>query len=200
MEKNCLNIILIEDSERHAKGIENAYRKAVEVMQHANVLKKDLGLDDVCIEWIEGKKTEVMRNNDKFSFYDDTIYADIQAKITNNQKENICTGILLDVSLSKEEYEKASINDYSGFIMARKIYEEFDSCTGIYIVTSIREFSSQVLRLMGTRELAKRYISKDLVTEYQSYGAIARTIYYMFKKENLNEKMEDGIDQLSGQY
>ena len=82
---------------------------------------------------------------------------------------------------------------------SRKIYEKFDSDAGIYIVTSIREFGSQVLRLMGTQELVKRYVSKDLVTEYPSYGVIARTIRYMYCKDILDERKEDEIDCLSEQ-
>ncbi len=163
------------------------------------LLKAYLGPAEVTVEWLKGTKQEKMRNDDTFLFYENTIYNDLRKRIASDKKKNIRTGILLDVSLSKEEYEKASVNDYSGFTMARKIYEEFDSHTGIYIVTSIREFSSQVLRLMGTKELVKRYVSKDLVTEYPSYGVIARTIRYMFSKEALDERKEDEIDRLSEQ-
>ena len=111
-------------------------------------------------------------------------------------KEGIRTGILLDVSLSKEEYDKASVNDYSGFKMAREIYERFDEEAGIYIITAIREFSSQVLSLMGTKELIERHISKDLVTEYPSYGTMARTIRFMYDKTELKETEEDQFDCL----
>lgn len=200
MEKKYLHIVVVEDSEKHAQGIVASYQHAVKAMQKANLLKEYLGPEDVSVEWIKGKKPETMRNDDKFWFYDDNIYSELQKKITYYKKRNTSMGILLDVSLSKEEYEKASVNDYSGFTMAREIYEKFESAAGIYIVTSIREFSSQVLRLMGTRELARRYVSKDLVTEYPSYGVIARTIRYMYNKETLDEKKEDTIDQLSEQY
>lgn len=199
MEREHLNILVIEDSKKHAEGIVKAYEQAVKAIKAKKLLKAYLGPAEVTVEWLKGTKQEKMRNDDTFLFYEATIYNDLRKKIAADKKKNIRTGILLDVSLSKEEYEKASVNDYSGFTMARKIYEEFDSHTGIYIVTSIREFSSQVLRLMGTKELVKRYVSKDLVTEYPSYGVIARTIRYMFSGEALDERKEDEIDCLSEQ-
>lgn len=199
MGKECLNILVIEDSGKHAEGIIKSYERAVKAIEDNRLLKEYLGPGKVTVEWLKGSKQETMRNDDTFWFYEDTIYSDIQKRIASDKKRNKCTGILLDVSLSKEEYEKASVNDYSGFTMARKIYEKFDSEAGIYIVTSIREFGSQVLRLMGTQELVKRYVSKDLVTEYPSYGVIARTIRYMYCKEILDEKKEDEIDCLSEQ-
>lgn len=199
MKEGRLDIMVVEDSEKHAKGMVMAYQKAVKVMGEKHILKERLGLEEVTVEWEKGTKQETVRNDDKFLFYDEEIFEKIEKRITDNRKENIYTGILLDVSLSKEEYEKASVNDYSGFTMARKIYEKFDNRAGIYIVTSIREFGPQVLRLMGTKELIKRYVSKDLVTEYLSYGVIARTIYYMFNKTDLGEKEEDEIDQLCEQ-
>lgn len=199
MEKEQLNILVIEDSKKHAEGMVKSYERAVKAIDKQNLLKEYLGPKEVTVEWLKGTKQETMRNDDTFFFYDDSIYSELRKRIASDKKKNMRTGILLDVSLSKEEYEKASVNDYSGFTMARKIYEDFDSAAGIYIVTSIREFSSQVLRLMGTQELVRRYVSKDLVTEYPSYGVIARTIRYMYCKEPLDEKKEDDIDQLSQQ-
>lgn len=202
MEK-YLNILLIEDSEKHAKGIVSSYKRAVKEIEKKKLLEEYLGPRKVSIEWIKGTKRE-KRRNDTFWFYEDAVYSEIEKRIKSDKEKNICTGILLDISLSKEEYEKASVNDYSGFTMARKIYEQFDSEARksdseaqIYIVTSIREFSSQVLRLMGTQELAKRYVSKALVTEYPSYGVIARTIRYMYQRDTLDEIKEDEIDCLS---
>lgn len=200
MGREDLNILVIEDSKKHAEGIVKTYKQAVETIKAKKLLKAYLGPAEVSVEWLKGTKQETMRNDDTFLFYDpDIVYSDLRKKINADKKKNIRTGILLDVSLSKEEYDKASVNDYSGFTMARKIYEEFDSLAGIYIVTSIREFSSQVLRLMGTKELVGRYVSKDLVTEYPSYGVIARTIRYMFCGDTLDERKEDEIDCLSEQ-
>lgn len=199
MKMKCLDIIVVEDSEKHAKGIVDAYRGAVGVMSEKKILEKHLGLEKVTIDWEKGTKQETVRNDDRFLFYEEEIFEKLDKKINENNKKNICTGILLDVSLSKEEYEKASVNDYSGYTVARKIYEKFDERAGIYIVTSIREFGPQVMRLMGTKELIKRYVSKDLVTEYLSYGVIARTIYYMSWRKVLDEKEEDEIDQLCEQ-
>lgn len=192
-----LHIVVIEDSEKHATGIVSSYRQAIRRIEENGLLKKDLGFDEVTIDWLKGKKSEHMRNEEEFWFYDENITTQIENIFVENEKNNIRTGILLDVALSKEEYEKASVNDYSGFKIAREIYEKFHEKIGIYIVTSIREFSSQVLSLMGTRELIKRYVSKDLVTEYPSYGVIARTIRFMHNGEELDEKEEDRIDQLT---
>lgn len=192
-----LHIVVIEDSEKHATGIVSSYQKAIREISEKGLLKEYLGFDEVSIEWLKGTKPERMRNDEKFWFYEGDIYTQIEDIIVQNKKNNIRTGILLDVALSKEEYEKASVNDYSGFKIAREIYEKFHEKAGIYIVTSIREFSSQVLSLMGTRELIKRYVSKDLVTEYPSYGVIARTIRFMHNGEELDEKEEDRIDQLT---
>lgn len=199
MGKEYLNILVIEDSKKHAEGMVRSYECAVEAIKKKKLLEEYLGPKDITVEWIKGTQQEIMRNDDTFCFYDDAIESELRKKIASGKRKNTRTGILLDVSLSKEEYEKASVNDYSGFTMARKIYEKFDSAAGIYIVTSIREFSSQVLRLMGTQELARRYVSKDLVTEYPSYGVIARTIRYMYCGEILDEKKEDAIDCLSEQ-
>lgn len=192
-----LNIVVIEDSEKHATGIVESYQKAVKAISEKGLLKEYLKFDSVSVEWMRGKKQEIVRNHEKFWYYDESIYDELEKKIGQNQKDGIRTGILLDVSLSKEEYSKASVNDYSGFKIAREIYEKFDEKAGIYIVTSIREFSAQVLSLMGTKELIKRYISKALVTEYPSYGAMARTIRYMYDGQELGEKEEDTLDALS---
>lgn len=199
MGKEYLNILVIEDSKKHAEEIVKSYENAVKAIEENGLLKEYLGPKGVTVEWIQGTNQEKMRNDDTFLFYDDNIYSELRKRITNSKKKNTRIGILLDVSLSKEEYDKASVNDYSGFTMARKIYKEFDSDAGIYIVTSIREFSSQVLRLMGTQELVRRYVSKDLVTEYPSYGVIARTIRFMHCRDILDEKKEDEIDCLSEQ-
>lgn len=199
MGKESLNILVIEDSRKHAEGMKKSYECAVKAIESKNLLKEYLGPSKVTVEWLKGSKQETMRNDDTFWFYEDTVISEIRKRIASDKKENARTGILLDVSLSKEEYEKASVNDYSGFTLARKIYEDFDSDAGIYIVTSIREFGSQVLRLMGTQELVRRYVSKDLVTEYPSYGVIARTIRYMYCKDILDERKEDEIDCLSEQ-
>lgn len=196
MSEAYLDIIIVEDSEKHAKGIEGAYLKVVGVMKKKGILKEHLGIDKVTVRWEKGTKAETVRNGEKFFFYEEEIIEKMNKIILENSRKCIGTGILLDVSLSKEEYEKASVNDYSGFTLARKIYEKFDEKAGIYIVTSIREFGPQVMRLMGTRELIRRYVSKDLVTEYLSCGVIARTIYYMFHKKALDEREEDTIDRL----
>lgn len=197
MGREYLNILVIEDSKKHAEGMVRSYVRAVKAIEEKNLLKEYLGPKEITVEWLKGTQRETMRNDDTFWFYDDAIESELRKRIASDKRKNTRTGILLDVSLSKEEYEKASVNDYSGFTMARKIYEQFDSAAGIYIVTSIREFSSQVLRLMGTQELARRYVSKDLVTEYPSYGVIARTIRYMYCGETLDERKEDEIDRLS---
>lgn len=199
MGKEYLNILVIEDSKKHAEGMVKSYECAVKAIKEKKLLEEYLGPSEITVEWIKGTQQETVRNDDPFWFYDDTIESELSKRIASGRRKNTRTGILLDVSLSKEEYEKASVNDYSGFTMARKIYEKFDSVAGIYIVTSIREFSSQVLRLMGTQELARRYVSKDLVTEYPSYGVIARTIRYMYCRDVLDEKIEDEIDCLSEQ-
>lgn len=193
---DVLDILVIEDSENHAKAILKTYEKLIGVLKEKNLLKHYLGYDNVTIRWEEGTDKEVLRNRERYSFYDESIYTVIRDTIVDNRSKGINTGILLDVSLSKEEYEKASVNDYSGYVIARNIFEEFDEQAGIYIITSIREFSSQVLSLMGTSELIRRYVSKALITEYPSYGAVARTIKYMHGKEVLSEQEEDAIEKL----
>lgn len=191
-----LNILVVEDSDKHANGIVTSYQKVIARIMSEKQLKELLGFDEISVEWLKGKKPETKRNDEKFWFYDDSIYGEIDKKIEDNLKEGVRTGILLDVSLSREEYDKASVNDYSGFKIAREIYERFDKKAGIYIITAIREFSSQVLSLMGTKELIERHISKDLVTEYPSYGTIARTIRFMYDKKELEETEEDQFDSL----
>ena len=124
MEK--LNIILIEDSEKQANAIIDGYKKAIKVMKDKGGLQKTLGLEEAVIEWMPGKEKARMRNDEQHFFYDGTIMKDIRQKIEENRKEDIKTGILLDIALSREEYDKASFNDYVGYKIARKIYETFD--------------------------------------------------------------------------
>lgn len=194
MEK--LNIILIEDSEKQANAIIDGYKKAIKVMKDKGGLQKTLGLEEAVIEWMPGKEKARMRNDEQHFFYDGTIMKDIRQKIEENRKEDIKTGILLDIALSREEYDKASFNDYVGYKIARKIYETFDEEARVYIITSIREFGSQVLSLMGDKSLLQRYVSKTLVTECSSCGAVARTIKYMADGEKLGEKEEAELDKL----
>lgn len=196
MELSKLNILLIEDSEKQAEKIRKSYQEAVEkISEQEGWMEKYLGIREVQIDWVQGKNKETKRNNEKFFFYNDSVYGEIEKRIRQNEGK-MKTGILLDVSLSKEEYEKASVNDYLGFKMARTIYERFDKDAPVYVVTSIREFSSQVLSLMGSKELIERYVSKALVMEYPSYGVIARTIRYMSDGGELSEREEDDLDSL----
>lgn len=194
MEK--LNIILIEDSKKQAKLIKAGYEKAIKAMKDKGDLQEKLKLDEVIIEWVCGEEKAKMRNDEEYFFYDDTIIKKIRQKINDNKKKDIKTGILLDIALSREEYDKASFNDYVGYKIARKIYETFDEEAHVYIITSIREFGSQVLSLMGDKSLLQRYVSKTLVTECLSCGAIARTIKYMADKGVLGEKEEAELDKL----
>ncbi|MCI9437554.1 MAG: hypothetical protein HFH85_10350 [Lachnospiraceae bacterium] len=190
-----MEIMVVEDSVRHAEAIVESYKEAIDKIKQKGLLEK-LGPLDVEITWLQGKKADSMRNNEKYLFYDENICVEIAKNIDQNTKKGIRTGILLDVALSREEYDKASVNDYSGFKIAREIYEKFHDNAGIYIVTSIREFSSQILSLMGTRDLVQRYISKALVTEYPSCGAIGRTIGFMYDERILEEEVEDELDEL----
>lgn len=194
-----LNIILIEDKEKDANAIKETYQKAVCVIKEKQKLENYLGFSDVTITWLKGgaKEEKVKRTGETYCFYDENICTRIQELIDKNQQAEFCTGILLDVSLSKAEFEKSAVNDYSDFKIARMIYENFDEQAPIYVVTNIREFGSQVLNLMGTKELIRRYISKALIIDYPSYGAIARTIKYMNDKSELNEEEEDEIDSWS---
>ncbi len=194
MEK--LNIILIEDSKKQANAIIAGYEKAIKAMKDKGHLQAKLGLSEAVIEWMRGKEKVRMRNDEQYIFYDDAIIKNIRQKINDNKKKKIKTGILLDIALSREEYDKASFNDYIGFKVARKIYETFDEEAHVYIITSIREFGSQVLSLMGDKRLLQRYVSKTLVTECSSCGAIARTIKYMADGKDLDEKEEAELDQL----
>lgn len=195
---NELFIIIIEDSEKHAIGIKDSYEKMVSMLEEKGALKEYLSFDKIHVEWLKGKKKETVRNEEKYWFYDESIYHELDEKIKNNEEKGVCTGILLDVALSKEEYDKASVNDYSGFKIGKEIYRRFREKAGIYVITSIREFSSQVLSLMGARELIQRYVSKDLVTEYPSYGAMARTIWYMENREIGDDKeLEQREDEVN---
>lgn len=194
MEK--LNIILIEDSKKQAKAIKAGYEKAIKAMKDKGDLQAKLGLDEVDIEWMPGERRARMRNDEQYFFYDDTIINKIRQKINDNKQGDIKTGILLDIALSREEYDKASFNDYVGYKIAREIYETFDEEAHVYIITSIREFGSQVLSLVGDKSLLQRYVSKTLVTECSSCGAIARTIKYMVDGKELGEKEETELDKL----
>lgn len=196
LEMQELKIILIEDKEKDAKEIENIYREAFESIKKRGLLEY-FGCQKVTIEWMKGKGKEVQKRNEKYCFYDEKIYEDIKTYIEENSGEEVRIGILLDVSLSEEEFENSAVNDYSNFKIARTIYEKFHEEAHIYVITSIRDFSSQVLNLMGTKELLERYVSKALLIDYPSYGTIARTIKYMYGGEKLEEEREDEIDQLS---
>ena len=194
-----LNIILIEDKEKDANAIKETYQKAVSVIKEKQKLENYLGFSDVTITWLQGgaKTQKVNRKGETYYFYDENICTKIQEQLVKNREDEICTGVLLDVSLSEAEFEKSAVNDYSDFKIAKMIYERFDEHAPIYVVTNIREFGSQVLNLMGTKELIRRYISKALIIDYPSYGTIARTIKYMNGKSELDEKIEDEIDSWS---
>lgn len=90
------------------------------------------------------------------------------------------------------------MNDYFDFKIAKEIYRRYSEQAKIYVITSIREFSARVLSLMGTKDLIQRYVSKDLVTEYPSYGAMARTIWYMEEGEEIfnDERLDQREDEV----
>lgn len=194
-----LCIIIIEDSEKHAIGIKDSYEKMIKNMEEKGFLQKYFSSERIFIEWMKGRKKETERNGEEYWFYDESIYREIEEKITGNADKNMRTGILLDVALSKEEYDKASVNDYFDFKIAKEIYRRFSEQANIYVITSIREFSARVLSLMGTKDLIQRYVSKDLVTEYPSYGAMARTIWYMEEGEKVfdNARLDKREDEVA---
>lgn len=190
-----LKILLIEDKEADAGKMLEQYRKVIKMIGEKGKMQEYLGTDSIEIEWLPGKQESTERNGEKHFFYDESICNEISCKIEENEKKCIVTGILLDPTLSKEELDKASLGIYVGYKIARDIYEKFKEKAHIFVATQIRDFSSQVMGLMGDKELQTRYLNKHLIIEYPTNGAIARSIRYMCDEEFLTEEQEDYLNQ-----
>lgn len=191
-----LMILVIEDKEKDAGEIVKQYRKVIEVIGRKKNPEQYLGTGNISVEWLRGSQESTERNGEKHYFYEESICGVIGEKIQENKERDIRTGILLDPTLSKEELDKASLGIYVGYKIAREIYKQFDSEARIFVATQIRDFSSQVMGLMGTKELQTRYLNKHLIMEYPTIGAIARSIYYMYDGKFLSEQQEDELNQL----
>lgn len=185
-------ILIIEDCIEQANRIRDEYEKVIKELN--NTPYKWWGEEEIKIDIFQESQNKKKKNDKEYSFYTDNIYKILEDRIKENKNNSKRTGILLDVSLSEKEYDKAAVNDYTGFEIAKTICEKFQKKTHIYVITSIREFGSQVLSLMGSADFLQRYISKALVIEYPSYGAIARSLYYMMKGQVLSEEEEDKIE------
>lgn len=190
-----LKILLIEDKEADAEKMLEQYRKVIQLIEEKDKMQEYLGTCSVELEWLPGKLVSTERNGEKHFFYDESICDEIGRKIEENEMKRSVTGILLDPTLSKEELDKASLGIYIGYKIAREIYEKFKEKSHIFVATQIRDFSSQVMGLMGDKELQTRYLNKHLIIEYPTNGAIARSIRYMCDGEFLTEEQEDYLNQ-----
>lgn len=196
-----LEVVIIEDSEKQAIEIKQAYENCVQMLEQNNRLEDFISAKKVNIEWFNtGRRTKI-GGKDIHRFYDESVYDKLATKLEEVQKKsNSKLGILLDVALSRDEFKKVNLNDFTDYKIAKGIYEQFKEDAGIYIITSIRNYSSYVLSLMGTKDLQKRYITKSLICEYPLFGAIARTLRYMNTGDSLTEEQEDEINEMASKY
>lgn len=81
-----MEIMVVEDSVRHAEAIVESYKEAIDKIKQKGLLEK-LGPLDVEITWLQGKKADSMRNNEKYLFYDENICVEIAKNIDQNTKK-----------------------------------------------------------------------------------------------------------------
>lgn len=150
--------------------IEDELLEAEEIVASVKELFKNETVHHFEIEHLPGQGGEVTLRDRNYLFYNDSIIQDIQGRIDNCEK-GTTIGLLLDVVLTEEELDSKYKNFYPEVKVARKIYDAFQDKIPIYIVTSVPNFFTHSVKIMGV-ELSDQFILKDVLLKYRTQSTI----------------------------
>lgn len=189
---DVLGIILLEDSVNDGEMIRKELKTTIEQLKKWKIMH-EMGFSDAKIEWVCGSDKENKREKRYRHFIkDDLIKLDNKIKEMESKFSHV--GILMDVILTREEQDRADINDFSSVAFSKQIMDTYEQEYNIYIVTGIRNFGSRAWGIYGRENMVERYILKGLINEYPSRKAMAGALYWLYHKEKLPERIADMIE------
>ncbi len=154
--RKSYKIFLIEDCLEHANEtiriLNNAAGKYAEEYEFK-------------FEWLQGTSEPEDVEHEKHIFYDSEIVGRLAEKIKEGKSKGECTGILLDIMLTKEDIEKTLKSYYAYASISRDIYYRFNREIPIYIISTSSSFGGQSSVIMGT----------DLSNQFVKYGDLKKT-------------------------
>lgn len=188
-----LVVLMIEDNIEQMKEMEKKIEDTYSELKEKDIIKlSDVGFDALKIEKVWGNGS----GNIKFRSYDDGIISELLGRVKAVQEAGDIAGVFLDSVLNMSELEAIGINDYANIKLARKILEECEkNKVNVYVVSSIGNFDTSSLRIMG-RSMEGQYIPKSLLLEYPSQKAIYKIFYYLGNGEPVEqEKLDEVFEQ-----
>lgn len=190
MEKK-LEILVVEDEEKNANSVEQAFRDTVDKLKEWNLLDK-MGFQNISLKWIPGTD-KVTKRGKEYLFYTDQVLDELEEKIAEKTEGEI--GILLDVVLTREEQERCNVNDFSRIELSRKIYDRFEGKCNLYLITGLRSFGTLAWGIFEKEGLKDRYIPRELVGDYMSRMAISQALYWLNSGEKISEELLKIIEE-----
>lgn len=186
-----LKILLIEDKVNDVEMIKRRFNETVEWLRDKSFLC-EMKFDTVFIEHIKGTVKKRHKEEQHF-YYSDAVVAIVQDALENIELgEKIC--ILTDVLLTKEDDEKARVNNFDEISLVKKICDSFEDSYPMYFITSISSFGSRVWRIFGREHLVNCYIQKDVV-DLPSKKGIAEALYWLSNKELMPREFAEKIEK-----
>lgn len=194
-----LDILLIEDDEQHATCIIEQLMKTKKLLEKWQMLER-IGFDDLKVEWIYGSEKVDNKRGNVYHHFSDSDLNKIYKKVREMKNNNSHTGILMDVILTKEEQERAGVNDFSKIKFSKDILDYYEPKTGqkcdcnIYLTTGLRNFGTLAWGIYGRENMERRYIPKSLIKEYPSRKAIAGVFYWLYHNKKIPKSISSDIE------
>lgn len=193
-----LDILLVEDQKEDADKIIKELNETKKLLEEWGLLG-EIGFQDLRVEWISGSDM-VNKRGKIYHHFSKADLPQIQKKVSEMKKKNPHTGILMDVILTKEEQERANINDFSKIEFSRELMDLYEPAKGeikcgIYLTTALRNFGTLAWGIYGRQNMEQRYIPKDLIVVYPSRKAIAGMFYWLNNQKPIPEKVSFKIEK-----
>lgn len=179
-----MKLFLVEDELEHVEKIQNAMNEFAEF---------NSGNGDswhFTVEYLPGEGEKTVIDGRDFQFYNDKVFEQIQRIIDNpNRSEQV--GLLLDIVLTRDEWNSKYKGNYPILTLAPEIYREFQGKLPIYIITTVSAFYTNSERIMGVN-LSDRFVDKSVLTELKLEAAAQ-------KLQNFFVNWQEGDVQLAAQ-
>lgn len=132
--------------------------------------------NEISFDWLPGEEQE----NNGFRFYTENVLQNIADKKAELEVNGNKMGILLDLTLTKDETASLGQAFYPEIHLAKEIYIQYKDEIPIYIVTSVNSFGAQCDVIMG-EDLSDRYVTKSAL-RYKMKNSI-NDLFNFYKKE-----------------
>ncbi len=187
--RKSYKIFLIEDCVGHKNEIVKVLNNAAG--QYAEKY-------DFKFEWLRGTSEPEDVEHEEHIFYDSEIVGELEEKIKEGKSKGECTGILLDIMLTKEDIKRTLTSYYAYASISRDIYYKFNREIPIYIISTSASFGGQSAMIMGT----------DLSNQFVKFGDLKKPDhkedtdrlfsfyqdYYETKEQHAGEKKLAGCE------